>query len=94
MHLKERIDEREVHVSGAETDDEDLNDYLVPAGSTATISCELDSACSQLTLYWQKNHTDIDGTTNSAENRFEHVISGTKHYLIIHNAQPSDSVIY
>lgn len=37
----DRIDEREVQVSSAETDDEDLGDYLVPIGSTATIACEV-----------------------------------------------------
>jgi len=38
----DRIDEKEVQVSSAETDDEDLGDYLVPIGSTATIACEVE----------------------------------------------------
>ncbi|KAI1714220.1 titin [Ditylenchus destructor] len=100
--VEEKIDEREVQVSSAETDDEELSDYLVPTGSTATIACELDMSAAQLSnnqtsgsqvLHWQRNGRDVD-TSAHGGGKFEHVISSNKHYLIIHNAQPNDSGVY
>ncbi|KAF7633460.1 hypothetical protein Mgra_00007148 [Meloidogyne graminicola] len=91
-NLLDRIDEREVQVSSAETDDEDLGDYLVPIGSTATIACELENVSFGYRLHWQRNHKDLDSRIVSDEGKFEHVVNGTKHYLIIHCAQPCDSV--
>ncbi|KAL7075691.1 hypothetical protein ACQ4LE_005424 [Meloidogyne hapla] len=92
--VEDRIDEREVQVSSAETDDEDLGDYLVPIGSTATIACELENVSFGYRLHWQRNHKDLDSRIVSDEGKFEHVVNGTKHYLIIHCAQPFDSGVY
>uniref|UniRef100_A0A914P9Z5 Ig-like domain-containing protein n=1 Tax=Panagrolaimus davidi TaxID=227884 RepID=A0A914P9Z5_9BILA len=85
----QKIDEKEVVVSGPETDDEDLNDYLVPPGSTATIACELESSEFLRDLVWQRNNKDLQ-----MNDKLEHVVNGNKHYLIIHNAQPDDSGVY
>nr|CAD2141439.1 unnamed protein product [Meloidogyne enterolobii] len=92
--VEDRIDEKEVQVSSAETDDEDLGDYLVPIGSTATIACELENVSFGYRLHWQRNHKDLDSRIVSDEGKFEHVVNGTKHYLIIHCAQPFDSGVY
>uniref|UniRef100_A0A914GR01 Ig-like domain-containing protein n=1 Tax=Globodera rostochiensis TaxID=31243 RepID=A0A914GR01_GLORO len=92
--VEERIDEREVQVSSAETDDEELGDYLVPLGSTATIACELENVSFGYELHWQRNHKDLDDRIASGDGKFEHVVNKTKHYLIIHNAQPDDSGVY
>ncbi|CAD5224136.1 unnamed protein product [Bursaphelenchus okinawaensis] len=89
--VEERIDEREVQVSSAETDNEDLNDYLVPLNSTATIACELESTEKLKTFQWRKDNQNIICNQNS---KYEHVINGFKHYLIIHNAQVYDSGVY
>uniref|UniRef100_A0A914C898 Ig-like domain-containing protein n=1 Tax=Acrobeloides nanus TaxID=290746 RepID=A0A914C898_9BILA len=89
--VEEKIDEKEVIVSGADTDDEELADYLVPPGSTATIACELESTEFVQEFSWQKNSRDINTDKIS---RLEHVVNGLKHYLIIHNAHPSDSGVY
>jgi len=88
--VEEKIDEKEVVVSGPETDDEELNDYLVPPGSTATIACELESTDYLRDLIWHRDNRPIK--INSE--KLEHVINGNKHYLIIHNAQPEDSGVY
>lgn len=77
-------------VSGPETDDEDLNDYLVPPGSTATIACELESTEFLRDLIWQRDNHPLRMNTE----KLEHVINGNKHYLIIHNAQEEDSGVY
>ncbi|KAL3075020.1 hypothetical protein niasHT_038955 [Heterodera trifolii] len=92
--VEERIDEREVQVSSAETDDEELGDYLVPFGSTATIACELENVSFGYKLHWQRNHRDLDYEISSGDGKFEHVVNRAKHYLIIHNAQPEDSGVY
>uniref|UniRef100_A0A7E4VJ05 Ig-like domain-containing protein n=1 Tax=Panagrellus redivivus TaxID=6233 RepID=A0A7E4VJ05_PANRE len=88
--VEEKIDEKEVVVSGPDTDDEDLNDYIVPPGSTATIACELESTEFLRDLVWQRNNSDLPLSSD----KLEHVINGNKHYLIIHNAQPEDSGVY
>ncbi|KAI6199680.1 Immunoglobulin domain protein [Aphelenchoides besseyi] len=89
--VEEFISEKEVQVSNAETEDEDLADYLVPPGSTATIACELESANFLEELVWQKNAKPI---RLSGQNKFEHVVNGARHYLVIHQAQVEDSGVY
>lgn len=37
---------------------------------------------------------DLDTRIASGDGKFEHVINGTKHYLIIHSTQPEDSGIH
>ncbi|KAH7730215.1 Protein TTN-1 c [Aphelenchoides avenae] len=89
--VEEHINEKEVQVSDANTDDEELSDYLVPPGSTATIACELESTEHGRELRWQRNGRNLEVNNND---KLEHVINGKKHYLIIHNADPSDSGVY
>lgn len=83
-------------MSSAETNDDELSDYLVPTGSTATIACELDKTTTNQTttsnLQWLRNNRVLDTINNSA--KFEHVINKHKHYLIIHNTHPKDSGVY
>lgn len=90
----EIIDEREVQVSSAETNDDELSDYLVPTGSTATIACELDKTTTTSNLEWLRNNRVLNTTNIENNGKFEHVINKNKHYLIIHNTHPKDSGVY
>ncbi|CAI4231525.1 unnamed protein product [Auanema sp. JU1783] len=91
--VEERIDEKELTVmaSGTESEDDDVQEYLVPPGSTATIACELEENDCERELLWLK-----DGHPISFENisKSEHVINGLKHYLVIHDTCNSDSGLY
>lgn len=78
-------------MSSAETEDEDLSDYLVPRGSTATIACELESPDLLRFLEWNKDGRPIQSRGSS---KYEHVVNGPKHYLIIHVTEPADSGVY
>jgi hypothetical protein len=80
-----------VIASGTESEDEDVQEYLVPPGSTATIACELEQGQERRELSWMK-----DGQTMTFENpsKAEHVVNGLKHYLVIHDTQPNDSGLY
>lgn len=70
-----------------------MSDYLIPQGSNATIACELDydSVSDFQSLIWQKNNRPIE-LANS--HKFEYVINGFKHFLILHSAETEDSGIY
>ncbi|ETN77065.1 immunoglobulin V-set domain protein [Necator americanus] len=88
-----RIDEKEVTVvaSGTESEDDDVQEYLVPPGSTATIACELEDGDHVHTLTWLKNGERILFTDT---NKIEHVTNGLKHYLVIHDTGPKDTGLY
>jgi hypothetical protein len=86
------IDEKEVQVSDANIENDMLSDYLVPPGSTATIACELELSQTDLKqLVWQKDEKPVE---LGGKSKFQYVVSGPKHFLIIHNAQPENSGIY
>ncbi|VDM40900.1 unnamed protein product, partial [Toxocara canis] len=91
--VEEQIDERELTVtaSGTESEDDDFREYIVPPGSTATIACELEKSDELRELCWRKNGSSI---VFSDDTKMEHVINGLKHYLVIHDTQPSDSASY
>ncbi|KAL6741661.1 hypothetical protein Aduo_014893 [Ancylostoma duodenale] len=91
--VEERIDEKEVTVvaSGTESEDEDVQEYLVPPGSTATIACELEDGDRVHTLVWLRNGQRIVFTD---PNKVEHVVNGLKHYLVIHDTSPRDTGLY
>ncbi|MFH4975810.1 hypothetical protein AB6A40_002519 [Gnathostoma spinigerum] len=91
--VEEKVEEREVTViaSGTESEDEEYREYVVPLGSTATIACELESSEELRTLFWRKNGVNIDLVHG---NKLESVANGLKHYLVIHDAQCSDSACY
>ncbi|EJD75389.1 immunoglobulin I-set domain-containing protein, variant, partial [Loa loa] len=91
--VEERIDEREVTISalGTDTDEDDYHEYLVPFGSTATISCELESTDEVQKLVWRKDGKRIEF---SDDGKVEHVVNGLKHYLVIHDTQADDSASY
>ncbi|RCN39030.1 immunoglobulin domain protein [Ancylostoma caninum] len=91
--VEERIDEKEVTVvaSGTESEDEDVQEYLVPPGSTATIACELEDGDRVHTLVWLRNGQRIVFTD---PNKVEHVMNGLKHYLVIHDTSPKDTGLY
>lgn len=96
MHVffcSERIDEKEVTVvaSGTESEDDDVQEYLVPPGSTATIACELEDGDHVHTLVWLRNGQRIGFTD---PNKVEHVVNGLKHYLVIHDTCPRDTGLY
>lgn len=63
----------------------------MPPGSTATIACELESTEHGRELRWQRNGRNLEVNDND---KLEHVVNGKKHYLIIHNADASDSGVY
>jgi hypothetical protein len=101
----EPIDEKEVQISDAETQQE-LVDYLIPTGSTgkclkclrfnisliaATIACELNEADAK-NVVWQKDSRSVE--ISSGQSKYEYVRNQAKHYLILHNSQESDSGIY
>lgn len=77
--------------SGTESEDEDVQEYLVPPGSTATIACELEENDVQRSLVWLKDDRPIsfDDSTKT-----EHVVNGLKHYLVVHDTCLSDSGLY
>ncbi|KAK6051664.1 immunoglobulin I-set domain protein, partial [Cooperia oncophora] len=91
--VEERIDEKEVTVvaSGTESEDEDVQEYLMPPGSTATIACELEDGDHVPSLVWLKNGQEIAFTD---PNKMEHVVNGLKHYLVIHDTSPKDTGLY
>ncbi|CAJ0570802.1 unnamed protein product, partial [Mesorhabditis spiculigera] len=92
--VEERIDEREVTViaSGTESEqEEEMREYLVPPGSTATIACELEESEEERQLIWIKDERRIEF---GDEAKVEHVINGCKHYLVIHDTEPPDSGLY
>ncbi|VDO08295.1 unnamed protein product [Haemonchus placei] len=91
--VEERIDEKEVTVvaSGTESEDEDVQEYLMPPGSTATIACELEDGDHVPSLVWLKNGHEITFTN---PNKMEHVVNGLKHYLVIHDTSPKDTGLY
>uniref|UniRef100_A0A1I7RN68 Immunoglobulin I-set domain protein n=1 Tax=Bursaphelenchus xylophilus TaxID=6326 RepID=A0A1I7RN68_BURXY len=87
--VEEQIDEREVQVSSAETDNEDLNDYLVPIaatlveetvvpiGTNVTIRCE--TLHSQSEIAWQHEKQNITPNERfswqSQENNRKHILT-------------------
>lgn len=77
----------------SDAEDHELSDYLIPQGSNATIACELDydSVADFKNLIWQKDNRPIELAN---QNKFEYVINGAKHFLILHNASIEDSGIY
>uniref|UniRef100_A0A0N5AEP2 Ig-like domain-containing protein n=1 Tax=Syphacia muris TaxID=451379 RepID=A0A0N5AEP2_9BILA len=91
--VEEPSQEKEVTVtaSGTESDDDDYQEYVVPEGCTATIACELEDSDRVCELVWKRDGKTINYNDNT---RIEHVINGLKHYLVIHNAHPSDSACY
>ena len=93
FRVLEKIDEREVTVvaSGTESDEDDLREYLVPPGSTATIACEMEESEVERRLVWIKDSRPINFDN---EAKVEHVINGLKHYLVIHDTEPIDSGLY
>ncbi|KAK6025520.1 immunoglobulin domain protein [Ostertagia ostertagi] len=93
MFRLERIDEKEVTVvaSGTESEDEDVQEYLMPPGSTATIACELEDGDHVPSLVWLKNGQEI---AFNNPNKMEHVVNGLKHYLVIHDTSPKDTGLY
>ncbi|CAD6186690.1 unnamed protein product [Caenorhabditis auriculariae] len=92
MVVEELIDEKEVTViaSGTESEEEDVQEYLVPPGSTATIACELEECEQQRAIRWLRDGKDIVFCSGKAE----HVQNGLKHYLVIHDAASTDSGLY
>ncbi|KJH40943.1 immunoglobulin I-set domain protein, partial [Dictyocaulus viviparus] len=89
----ERIDEKEVTVvvSGTESEDDDVQEYIVPPGSTATIACELEDSEHMCSLVWLKNGQRL---TFTDPNKMEHVKNSLKHYLVIHDTCPKDNGVY
>uniref|UniRef100_A0A8R1HQD1 Ig-like domain-containing protein n=1 Tax=Caenorhabditis japonica TaxID=281687 RepID=A0A8R1HQD1_CAEJA len=90
--VEERIDEKEVTViaSGTESEDDDVQEYLVPPGSTATIACELEDCEQQRSIRWLRDGKDI----RFEPGKTEHVQNGLKHYLVVHDATSLDSGLY
>ncbi|VDM54969.1 unnamed protein product [Angiostrongylus costaricensis] len=91
--VEERIDEKEVIVvvSGTESEEDDVQEYLVPPGSTATIACELEDSDHMCSLVWLKNGQRL---TFTDPNKMEHVKNSLKHYLVIHDTCSKDSGVY
>ncbi|VDL78997.1 unnamed protein product [Nippostrongylus brasiliensis] len=91
--VEERIDEKEVTVvaSGTESEDDDVQEYLMPPGSTATIACELEDGDRVHNVVWLKNGQEIKFTD---PNKMEHVVNGLKHYLVIHDSSYKDNGLY
>lgn len=89
----ERIDEKEVTVvaSGTESEDDDIQEYLVPPGSTATIACELEESDNRRSLIWIRDGRPL---MFNQSHKLEHVVNGLKHYLVIHDTGISDSGLY
>ncbi|PIC27588.1 hypothetical protein B9Z55_019795 [Caenorhabditis nigoni] len=90
--VEERIDEKEVTVvaSGTESEDDDVQEYLVPPGSTATIACELEECELKRSIRWMRDGKDI----RFEAGKVEHVQNGLKHYLVVHDATSVDSGLY
>ncbi|ULT90173.1 hypothetical protein L3Y34_008498 [Caenorhabditis briggsae] len=90
--VEERIDEKEVTVvaSGTESEDDDVQEYLVPPGSTATIACELEKCELKRSIRWMRDGKDI----RFEAGKVEHVQNGLKHYLVVHDATSVDSGLY
>ena len=88
----ERIDEKEVTViaSGTESEEDDVQEYLVPPGSTATIACELEECELKRSIRWLRDGKDIRFELG----KVEHVQNGLKHYLVVHDATSVDSGLY
>uniref|UniRef100_A0A914WL06 Ig-like domain-containing protein n=1 Tax=Plectus sambesii TaxID=2011161 RepID=A0A914WL06_9BILA len=63
--------------------------YVIPQGSTATITCELEESVQPLDVSWIKDDRPVPLLS-----RLERVSHNAKHYLIIHDAQYEDSGIY
>uniref|UniRef100_A0A914ZVR6 Titin n=1 Tax=Parascaris univalens TaxID=6257 RepID=A0A914ZVR6_PARUN len=91
--VEEQIDEKELTItaSGTESEEDDFREYVVPPGSTATIACELEKSDEIRELIWRKDGKNILFNDDA---KMEHVVNGLKHYLVIHDTQPSDSASY
>ncbi|NP_001346724.1 Ig-like domain-containing protein [Caenorhabditis elegans] len=90
--VEERIEEKEVMViaSGTESEEDDVQEYLVPPGSTATIACELEECELKRSIRWLRDGKDI----RFEQGKTEHVQNGLKHYLVVHDATSLDSGLY
>jgi hypothetical protein len=63
--------------------------YVIPQGSTATITCELEDTCQPMDVSWIKDDRPLPRVA-----KLERVSQDAKHYLIIHDAQLEDTGVY